>query len=152
MSFCSRMGYPNHNLFILIISIFGITYLFSNILAFRSLWFLDLPLCFFDQHSFAYFTLILDLGPLSLVLQINQHISVSLFFKICFSSNHFFFIVKFLDFAIFFFRYDRIWIDGVRSMMISLYHQEKTPIGFWCKRDLNPDSYVTTRNLTSWAK
>ena len=29
------------------------------------------------------------------------------------------------------------------------YHQAKTPISFWYKQDLNPSSYLTTRDFTN---
>ena len=54
-------------------------------------------------------------------------------------SNEFNFQRKSLDiaacvefhFMIFFYRYDRIWTNGVYFMMIALYPQAKTPMGFF---------------------
>jgi len=31
--------------------------------------------------------------------------------------------------------------------MVVLYHQTKTPIGFWCKRELNPRSLIQSLEI-----
>ena len=39
-------------------------------------------------------------------------------------------------------RYDRTSMHGICSIMIALYHQIKTLIGFWYRQGLNPKSFI----------
>ena len=44
-------------------------------------------------------------------------------------------------------KYDRISIYGVYFIMIALYHQIKTLISFWCRRNLNLNLFIQWQKI-----
>ena len=53
-------------------------------------------------------------------------------------------------FFFFFNKNDIIWTYNVRSIMIILDRHAKTPLGFWCRRNLNPNPLYDDKRFISW--
>ena len=86
----------------------------------------------------------IDLLIRPIVLNLSNFLVLSMVWSLKHWQLFFFFLERFNVWCPLLMIDDNLWRA---LLMITLYHQTKTPISFWCKRGLNPRSFIQSSEI-----